>query len=193
MADGGFIKIHRRILDSPVMQAMTASQRSVWIQMLLEANWRPTEVLVKEGRAVVHRGEFITGQEALAAKAGVSRKVVRQAYATLLRDGAITQRILGTGLGPSRGRRVFAVTITNYSRFQDKPVEEGHRGAKEGPDQKKGKKGRTSFSPDRPPSTPSSPPIDEGNGAAQEPEQIVDMAEWHRRRDAYLTAKYGEH
>lgn len=188
--DGGFFYIHRQFLSWPVLQNLRGEHGFVWLAMIAEACWKPTEVVVKEGRVLLHRGEFITGQEELARKARVGRKVVRTLYAHALRDGAITQRVIGTGIGRFRGRRVVATTIVNYSRYQGPLADRGHSGATEGPDPKKGKKGKNKLSPsDRIPSTPFSPPIDEGK--QEQVVGITDLREWHRRRDDELTRKYG--
>lgn len=117
----GFIVIHRRIKSWPLWRSMTANQRSVWTEMLLAANWAPSEVWVGGKRVAVPRGAFIDTQETLAEEAKVSRKVVRQAFDHLLAEGAITR----AAVGRQSGRDVMLTTIVNYDKYQSFTEREG--------------------------------------------------------------------
>lgn len=100
---------------------MTTNQRMVWVQMLLAANWAPSEVWVSGQRVEVPRGSFIDAQETLAADAGVSRKVVRQTICQLESEGAIRRATVGR----QKGHCITLVTIVNYERYQNVRDPEG--------------------------------------------------------------------
>lgn len=121
----GFIVIHRRIESWSLWKAMNVSQRMVWVQMLLAANWAPTEVWVGEKRVQVPRGSFLDTQESIAEAAGVSRKVVRTTGSRLELERAIARATVGH----EKGRAVVMTTIVNYSRYQDLTPDEGLGGA----------------------------------------------------------------
>lgn len=121
----GFIVVHRRLKSWPLWRAMTANQRVVWLEMLLAANWAPSEVWVGGQRITIARGSFIDTQDTLAAEAKVSRKVVRQTFDHLLAEGAIKRATLGR----QSGRDVMLTTIVNYDKYQSFTEREGHGGA----------------------------------------------------------------
>ena len=121
----GFIVVHRRLKSWPLWRAMTANQRVVWLEMLLAANWAPSEVWVGGQRITIPRGAFIDTQDTLAEEAKVSRKVVRQTFEHLLAEGAITRATLGR----QSGRDVMLTTIVNYDKYQSFTEREGHGGA----------------------------------------------------------------
>lgn len=123
----GFIVIHRRIQSWPLWLAMTSSQRMVWMQMLLAANWAPSEIWVSGQRVAVPRGSFVDSQETIAADAQVSRKVVRQTTCHLEAEGAITRATVGH----QKGRGVILTTIVNYEKYQNKTDAEGRGWAAE--------------------------------------------------------------
>lgn len=84
----GWIKVHRVTLEGP-LRALTSGQRWVWVVCLALANIRPGQWFDGRGQVAIPAGSFITSQEHLAEKAGVSRIVVRHALQNLTRIGLI--------------------------------------------------------------------------------------------------------
>lgn len=132
---GGHIKLHRQVETWPLWQAMTALQRMVWVQVLFAANWKPSKAWVSGKTVEIPRGSFIEGQDSIATRAGVSRKVVRQTYEHLLSEGALTQAVIGH----QQGHGVVLTTVVNYSEYQDAPEREGRRRAAGGPQEGHGR------------------------------------------------------
>ena len=62
MTDGGFIKIHRTLADSPIMQHDGLLR--LWIYCLLTANWKDGKWLMPGTmrEVTIPRGSFITGR-----------------------------------------------------------------------------------------------------------------------------------
>ena len=152
------------MLSWPVWRRMTGGQRIVWVTMLFEANWKATEVWTREGRAVVHRGEFITNQIELAKNAGVGRQTVRSTYVALLKEGAIRMRNLGSAAnhqGNHGGNhQVFATTIVNYSTYQALKPKANQRPTPKRPYQNQGNQGNQEAFPPTPQNLNTLPPSD---------------------------------
>jgi hypothetical protein len=132
LREGGFIVLHRRIRSWPLWHFMSAEQRMVWVQILLDANWKDSEAWDGAERFVVKRGQMIHSENTIAASAGVSRKVVRTAIAKLITEGAVDRKpALGRAHGP------HLLTVVNYSKYQDYSDEAGPQSgqerAKDGP------------------------------------------------------------
>lgn len=63
--DSGWIKLHRALLDGPIIQH--AGMLQVWIYCLLRANWEPRKVVFPGCLSPIQldRGEFVTGRNSL--------------------------------------------------------------------------------------------------------------------------------
>lgn len=127
--DGDWIKLNRKLLESPIIQHPGMSQ--LWMYCLLRANWAPGKWLIpgtlKE--VAIPRGSFITGREALH----------RTLYAKRDKDGHLirrdftpTSRTLWNWLYALRemqcvelqvvSSRCTMVSICNYSTYQDQDI-----------------------------------------------------------------------
>ena len=68
---GGFVKIYRKLLDSPLWIECTPERKTILITMILLANHTEKDVMLKTGDVVkVKRGQFITSYRSLAEKCG---------------------------------------------------------------------------------------------------------------------------
>lgn len=129
--EGGFIVLHRKIKAWPLWKFMSADQRMVWVQILLDANWKDSEAWHGTRRFTVKRGQLIHSERTIAREAGVSRKVVRTTIEKLLIEGAITREPVsnigqvqidgGHETGPVPGPIPHLITVVNYSKYQDVP------------------------------------------------------------------------
>lgn len=100
MAEGGFIKLSRKILgwdyhDEPVVF-------TVWIHLLLLANW--------EDKRAVKRGEVLITQDLLAHMCGISRTTVIRCLKKLEESGEIKI---------SANNKRTKITIIKYSLYQN--------------------------------------------------------------------------
>lgn len=130
---GGFIAIHRRIESWPLWQAMSGEHRSVWLSLLLAANWKDSEVWVRSGRLVVKRGQALIAQRTLADRARASHRSVRTALRLLTQEGAVQV----THVATQASRRASLVTIVNYDAYQGEATQEATQARH---DQNKGNK-----------------------------------------------------
>lgn len=116
----GFIIIQRRIQSSPIWRSLSGEQRSVFLSILLLANWSEDRFMYGTEWVEVGRGELAHALETIADHAAVSIKVVRTTIKKLLSGHVVSER---TGTASGRGPRVL--TVLNYNRYQDRPDEEG--------------------------------------------------------------------
>jgi hypothetical protein len=114
MADrGGFIVLHRKALDSWLFK-LPSGQFVVAIHLLLEANWRESSAMRGGERITIGRGQALISQRGLADRCGVARGTVGRALSVLEGVGFITTE---------RSTHHTVVTIVNYSKYQDIPVD----------------------------------------------------------------------
>jgi hypothetical protein len=125
--EGGFIKIHRRIMSWPLYRYMSGEQRIVVIHLVLLANWQPGDFWYAGHKVSIGRGELAHSLQAIAADAGVSVKVVRTAICRLKSDGFLTERY---PLMSGRGPRI--ITICNYDQYQTLDEIKGTKKARTG-------------------------------------------------------------
>jgi hypothetical protein len=122
LREGGFIVLHRRIRSWPLWHFMSAEQRMVWVQILLDANWKDSEAWMGTHRFTVKRGQLIHSERTLAKNAGVGRQVVRTTIEKLLTEGAITRHPVNIPEATHEATHIpHILTVCNYSRYQDVP------------------------------------------------------------------------
>lgn len=126
----GWIKLHRRLLDSPVWN-LPPAQFKVWITILMLANAFDRRWLTHRGdeEELIERGSFVTTQENLARASGTSRKIVRDALQKLERLHSI--RAIG------RANHSTLIIVENFTAYQPRDdaegLHEGQPGANGGP------------------------------------------------------------
>lgn len=114
--DYGYVRIHRKIKKNPVWNVKPFSKGQAWVDMIMNANHEPTDLVL--GNEVIHieRGQFHTSELKLSDDWGWSRKKVR-AYLALLKNLK-----MATTQGTSKGT---TITIENYSDYQWDGTTEG--------------------------------------------------------------------
>ena len=149
--EGGFIKLHRRVLSSPVFASMSAEQRGVFTTLLLLANWKDNTILVGDQWVVVKRGELFHSLASIAKASNCGIRVVRTTIAKLMADDSgvggngpvlTTRALLPSENGKSdttSDTRCRVLSFVNYCRYQDsepradtttdtRPTQGRHRG-----------------------------------------------------------------
>lgn len=126
MIPSGYIKLHRAALDS-WLWTLPAEQLKVALTVLALANWKPGSTVSGGVRVDVPRGSVMTSLDALATRAGVSKKTVRTSLSNLERLGFLAR---------TAAQRYTLISIVNYETYQDRDDDNGTtigtRGAQEG-------------------------------------------------------------
>ncbi len=81
--DKGWIKLHRKILDSPLWKACNTTQKVVMVTVLLMANHKTSRWIFDGVEHEVKEGEFITSQKTLMEITGLNRQQIRTSLAKL--------------------------------------------------------------------------------------------------------------
>ena len=105
----GWIKLHRKTLESPVWNLSDAQLR-VWLTCLLMANNTNRKWFDGTSEVEIPRGSFITSEPKLAKEARVSRIVVRRALSNL--------EVLGSFRAKKRAKRYTMIEIVNFDIYQ---------------------------------------------------------------------------
>jgi hypothetical protein len=116
----GFIVVQRQIQSSPLWLSLSGEQRSVFMSILLLANWLPGRFMFGTEWVEVGRGELAHSLETIAKHASVSIKVVRTTLAKL-----IAGQVLGTRKGTTSGTGPRILIVNNYNKHQSTPEEAG--------------------------------------------------------------------
>lgn len=111
----GWVKLHRRLLDSPVWSLSDAKVR-VWITILLLANHKDAEWMHSGTSILISRGSFITTQRHLAIVSRTSRQVVRDTLIALTNSCSITTQI--------RTQSYTQINVVNYDSYQGNDTDE---------------------------------------------------------------------
>lgn len=108
----GWIKLHRRILESDAWQSNEPFDgRSAWIDLLLTA-CRENKTVMLGGKAVIlNRGSLITSRKKLAERWNWSERKVRTFLSGLEREQQIACQA---------GNKFSIITVLNYGAYQDK-------------------------------------------------------------------------
>ena len=102
----GWIKIHRQLLDNPIM---TGNMLALWVVILMTATHKERDVLFKGERITTKSGQLLTGRKFLSMKSGVSESTVQRFLKKLESEHQIEQQI-------SNKNRL--ITILNWSKYQ---------------------------------------------------------------------------
>lgn len=109
MAEKGWIKLHRKVLDCWIWQEKPYDKARAWVDLLLLAMHRDKKLLIDNEVVVILRGSFMTSIVKLADRWGWSRcKVMR--YLELLES----EQMLNTKRTP----KGTLVTIVKYEDYQ---------------------------------------------------------------------------
>lgn len=119
--DTGWIKLHRAMLDGPIIQH--AGMLQVWIHCLLRANWEPRKIMFPGCLTPIEvlRGEFVTGRNSLHSwlyprqdKDNPVAKTVWRWLEALEDMGCVSLRTVSN--------RCTVVTVVNYESYQQREV-----------------------------------------------------------------------
>ena len=111
MADGGWIKLYRSLLDDELWMDCTPVQKTVMITLLLMANHAERKWVWKGEKFYAKPGQFRTSLDSIKLKAGngVSIQSIRTSLDKFQRLGFLTNE------STKQGR---LVTIANWAKYQ---------------------------------------------------------------------------
>lgn len=105
----GWIKVSRKLLDNPLFSQKPHSWLTVWMALLLNANWKEGIFLDGVETTVVPVGSLVTSEENLATHTRTSRQTIRSVFSFLEATQAATFK---------RTKRWTMITITNWAAYQ---------------------------------------------------------------------------
>jgi hypothetical protein len=116
---GGYIRLHRRLLQNPIWTQLAPAVLKVAIYFLLRANYRPAQWYDGSSSVDIPAGSFITSYAHAAKDCAISVQQVRDAFGHLFRTQFATYR---------RTHRWTLVTVVNWSGYQASPDDAEHTG-----------------------------------------------------------------
>lgn len=107
--NNGYIKLHRKILDNPIVMKDTECL-AVWIYLLLNATHKEKSVMFKGKRIALKPGQLITGIISISKKMKINKDKVQRTLKLFENDKQIEQQT-------SNKNRL--ITIVNWGLYQD--------------------------------------------------------------------------
>lgn len=104
----GWIKIHRKLLDNPIV-AKDSDYLSVWVYLLLNASHEGYPVLFNNEKISLQPGQLITGRIAISSKLNIQESKVKRILIAFENDQQI-ERV--------RSNKNSLITILNWSKYQ---------------------------------------------------------------------------
>jgi hypothetical protein len=111
--DEGWVKLHRKILDNPIMKDSEALH--LFSYLLLKANHKPNRFLFNQQEIGLDRGQLITGRAKISKDTGLSDRKVRTRLELLKNLGILTSKTTN---------RFSIITICNYDYYQNSKINE---------------------------------------------------------------------
>ena len=109
MTDKGFIALHRKLLNNPVV-CKDADHLAVWIWLLLNAVWDKADVVFGGERITLGRGQLTTGRKQIASELHISESKVQRILKRFESEHQIEQRT---------DRQCRLITIVSWQEYQD--------------------------------------------------------------------------
>ena len=108
MKEIGYIKLHRKILDNPIV-CKDSDYFSVWIYLLLNATHKEIPAIFKGKKITLKPGQLITGRLSIADKLRISESKVKRILVDLENDQQIDRQ---------RSNKNSLVSILNWGHYQ---------------------------------------------------------------------------
>lgn len=104
----GWIKIHRKILDNPIV-CKDSDYMAVWIYLLLNATHKKIDAIFKGKRITLEEGQLITGRKAIAKTFDIQESKVKRILLELENDQQIIRE---------RSNLNSLITIVKWKEYQ---------------------------------------------------------------------------
>lgn len=115
--ENGWIKLHRQVLDSPVVMK-DAAHMAVWLWLLLHATHKPHDTLFGGKRITLQPGQLITGRREMARELRLSASRINRIISEFKIEQQIEQRSTPYG---------SLFSIVNWHKYQDSGPQNGPR------------------------------------------------------------------
>lgn len=112
MADGGWLKLYRELIEKPIWKCTTSEQKAILITLLCMANHEEQEWIWQGKKYKCKPGQFITSLKSIAEKSGTSIKNVRTALKNF-------EQIYEFSASEATNKNRL-VTITNWELYQSR-------------------------------------------------------------------------
>ena len=104
----GFVKLHRKMLDNPVV-CKDADHLAIWIWLLLNAVWDEYDVTFAGERLTLKAGQLTTGRKKIADALHISESKVQRTLKEFESEHQIEQRT---------DRQCRLITIVSWDKYQ---------------------------------------------------------------------------
>lgn len=104
----GWIKIHRKVLENPVVMKDT-EHFSIWMYLLLNATHKEYPVIFKGKKIILLPGQLITGSISIGKALKINESKVRRVLNNLKNDGQIDRQT---------SNKNSLITILNWELYQ---------------------------------------------------------------------------
>ena len=105
--NNGWIKLHRRILENPIVRK--PKYITLWIVILLKANHKEKEMIWNNDVISVKSGQFITGRKELSRETGIPETTIERILKFLESRHQIRQH---------KTTKYRLITIVNWQEYQ---------------------------------------------------------------------------
>lgn len=105
----GWIKVHRKLLDNPII-TKDSDYLSVWIHLLLNATHKEYDTLFKGERITLQKGQLITGIISISKKLKINKDKVQRILKSFENDKQIKQQT---------SNRNRLISIVNWNEYQE--------------------------------------------------------------------------
>ena len=109
MSQNGYIKLHRKLLENPVV-CKDSDYFAVWIYLLLNATHSGCEVMFGGKRTTLKPGEFTTGRKRIAEDLSISESKVQRILKRFESEHQIEQRT---------DRQCRLISIVSWNKYQE--------------------------------------------------------------------------
>ena len=104
----GWIKIHRKMLENPIVMK-DSDHLAVWVYLLLNAAHKERKVLFKGDKIMLQPGQLITGRNAMADFLGISESKVKRVLSDFEGDQQIDRQ---------RSNKNSLISLINWDKYQ---------------------------------------------------------------------------
>lgn len=104
----GWIKLHRKTLDNPII-TKDSDYLAVWIYLLLNTTHKEYDVLFKGERVTLKRGQLLTGRKSISEKLKIDENKVQRILKSLENEHQIEQQ---------KSNKNRLITIVSWDKYQ---------------------------------------------------------------------------
>lgn len=112
----GWIKLHRKILENPIVRK--PHYFALWVVLLLKANHKDNKMIWNNNIIVVKEGQFITGRKELSEETSIPESTIEDILKFLERQHQIQQQ---------KTTKFRLITILNWKDYQNPDIKSNNK------------------------------------------------------------------